>query len=73
MAKVSLNGVSKFYGKVQAVKKIDLENFGKPYGYLERQIKLWIKQYRDSETKHIKSMEYLINTIPKYIPTEIDL
>ena len=25
MAKVSLQGVSKFYGKVQAVKKIDLE------------------------------------------------
>ena len=54
------------------LKKIGLENFGKPYGYLERQIKLWIKQYRDSETKHIKSMEYLINTIPKYVPTEID-
>ena len=54
------------------LKKIGLENFGKPYGYLERQINLWIKQYRDSETKHIKSMEYLIHNIPNYIPTEID-
>ena len=54
------------------LKKIGLDNFGKSSGYLERQINLWTKQYRDSETKHIKSVEYLIDNIPKYIPTEID-
>ena len=31
MAKVSLQGVSKFYGKVQAVKKIDLEIIDKEF------------------------------------------
>ena len=34
MAKVSLQGVSKFYGKVQAVKKIDLEIIDKEFLYL---------------------------------------
>ena len=31
MAKVILQGVSKFYGKVQAVKKIDLEIIDKEF------------------------------------------
>ena len=31
MAKVSLQGVSKFYGNVQAVKKIDLEIINKEF------------------------------------------
>ena len=31
MAKVSLQGVSKYYGKVQAVKKIDLEIINKEF------------------------------------------
>ncbi len=55
------------------IEKIGLEKFGKPEGYLQRQIKLWIKQYRDSQTKEIKSMEYLIENIPKHIPSEIEL
>ncbi len=54
------------------VNKIGLKNFGKPYSYIERQINLWIKQYRHSQTKHIESMEYLIENIPKYIPSEIN-
>ena len=54
------------------IKKLGLENFGKPQGYLERQINLWIKQYRSSQTKNIKSMEYLIEQIPQNIPEEIE-
>jgi aminoglycoside phosphotransferase (APT) family kinase protein len=52
--------------------ELGLENFGRPKGYLERQINLWIKQYRESQTKNIESMEFLIENIPKYIPKEID-
>ena len=50
------------------LKKIGLENFGKPYGYLERQIKLWIKQYRASETQKIEAMEFLIENLGSNIP-----
>ena len=53
--------------------KVGLEKFGRPQGYLERQINLWIKQYRDSQTKDIESMEFLIENIPKNIPKEIDI
>ena len=53
--------------------KVGLEKFGRPQGYLERQINLWIKQYRDSQTKDIESMEFLIENIPKNIPEEIDV
>ena len=52
--------------------ELKLEDFGRPQGYLERQINLWIKQYRSSQTKNIESMEFLIEHIPKYIPKEID-
>jgi aminoglycoside phosphotransferase (APT) family kinase protein len=55
------------------IKKIGLETFGKPKGYLERQIELWINQYRNSQTRDIGSMEYLIQNIPRNIPAEIDL
>ena len=55
------------------IKEIGLEKFGRPEGYLGRQIELWINQYRNSQTKDIESMEYLIENIPKNIPEEIDL
>jgi aminoglycoside phosphotransferase (APT) family kinase protein len=54
------------------LEELGLEKFGRPKGYLERQISLWIKQYRASQTKNIESMEFLIENIPKYIPKEID-
>ncbi|MDC0531275.1 phosphotransferase family protein [Alphaproteobacteria bacterium] len=55
------------------IKKLGLEEFGRPIGYLERQTNLWISQYRASQTKEIESMEFLIENIPKFIPTEIDI
>ena len=55
------------------LKEVGLEKFGRPEGYLERQINLWIKQYRASQTKNIESMEYLIENIPKNIPEEIGM
>ena len=41
-----------------------LTDFGKPNGYLERQIAIWTKQYRISETEEISDMEFLIDTLP---------
>ena len=50
------------------LKKIEMENFSKSYNYIEKQIKLWIDQYRASETKKIKSMEFLIDKLIIHIP-----
>ena len=54
------------------LKGLGLDQFGRPKGYLERQVNLWISQYRASQTKEIKSMEFLIDNIQKYIPKELD-
>jgi len=43
---------------------IGLHDFGRPSGYLERQITIWTKQYRSGETDHLDAMEYLIETLP---------
>jgi aminoglycoside phosphotransferase (APT) family kinase protein len=48
--------------------KVGLADFGKPGGYVERQIARWIKQYRAAETERIEAMENLIEWLPKNIP-----
>jgi aminoglycoside phosphotransferase (APT) family kinase protein len=45
-----------------------LEDYGRPGGYLGRQIARWTKQYRASETEHIEAMERLIGWLPEHIP-----
>ena len=50
------------------LKKIDMENYSKSNNYIERQINLWINQYRASETKKIQSMEFLIDKLIRHIP-----
>ena len=40
------------------LKKYNLEDYGKKSDYLFRQIDLWIKQYRASETQKIEAMEF---------------
>jgi aminoglycoside phosphotransferase (APT) family kinase protein len=47
---------------------VGLEDYGKPGGYLARQIARWSKQYRASETEHIEAMERLIEWLPDHIP-----
>jgi aminoglycoside phosphotransferase (APT) family kinase protein len=39
---------------------VGLSDYGKPGGYVERQLSRWIQQYRASETEHIEDMETLI-------------
>jgi aminoglycoside phosphotransferase (APT) family kinase protein len=47
---------------------LGLDDYGKPGGYLARQIARWTKQYRASETEPIETMERLIDWLPQHIP-----
>ena len=49
---------------------LHLNDFGKPRGYLSRQIHRWIHQYRSSETENIAAMEDLISWLPSNLPPE---
>lgn len=50
--------------------EVGLEGFGKPGGYIERQINRWIRQYRGAETEHIPAMEELIAELPRRMPAD---
>ncbi len=43
---------------------LGLSDYGRPQGYVARQIKRWAEQYRASETRHIPAMERLIEWLP---------
>ena len=47
-----------------------LSDFGRPAGYIERQIALWSRQYRASETIHQPDMELLITQLPRLLPAD---
>lgn len=47
-----------------------LSDYGKPEGYLARQIARWTKQYRAAQTADIPAMEKLIDWLPKHAPAE---
>ena len=46
----------------------DLEDFGRPGNYFERQVARWTRQYRDSETDYLPEMERLIAFLPQTLP-----
>jgi aminoglycoside phosphotransferase (APT) family kinase protein len=48
---------------------IGLADFGRPGGYVGRQIDRWTRQYRASETRAIPAMEELIAWLPAHAPT----
>ena len=48
---------------------VGLADYGKPGGYLARQIARWTKQYRASETERIEAMERLIEWLPAHVPS----
>jgi aminoglycoside phosphotransferase (APT) family kinase protein len=60
--------ISKLHGL--DFRALGLETFGKPGGYIERQIARWTKQYRASETQKIDAMDSLIEWLPKNLPPE---
>ncbi|MGH8679984.1 MAG: phosphotransferase, partial [Burkholderiales bacterium] len=45
-----------------------LADFGRPGSYLARQIDRWTKQYRASETEHMREMDRLLEWLPGAIP-----
>lgn len=49
----------------------DLEDFGKPGNYFERQVARWTRQYRDSETDYLPEMERLIAFLPQTLPAQV--
>jgi aminoglycoside phosphotransferase (APT) family kinase protein len=49
---------------------IGLETFGKPSGYLSRQIALWTKQYQRTKTYPIPAMDELIAWLPTSQPKD---
>ncbi|XP_069611155.1 acyl-CoA dehydrogenase family member 10 [Ranitomeya imitator] len=50
------------------VQAAQLEDYGKQGAYIQRQVQMWIKQYRSSETHTIPSMERLIEWLPHHVP-----
>jgi aminoglycoside phosphotransferase (APT) family kinase protein len=51
---------------------IGLEGFGKPFGFMSRQIATWSRQYRAAEDQRIESMEELIRWLPTQLPPDVD-
>lgn len=49
---------------------LGLGDFGRPQGYVARQIKRWSEQYRASETRHVPAMERLIDWLPGACPPD---
>jgi aminoglycoside phosphotransferase (APT) family kinase protein len=49
---------------------LGLEDFGRPGGYVARQVRRWSTQYRASETETIPAMDALIDWLPANLPAE---
>lgn len=49
---------------------VGLGGFGRPGNYFERQVTRWTKQYRDSQTDELGSMERLIDFLPQSLPEQ---
>jgi aminoglycoside phosphotransferase (APT) family kinase protein len=47
---------------------IGLADFGRPEGYVARQVKRWSEQYRLSETQEIPEMNRLMAWLPDHVP-----
>jgi aminoglycoside phosphotransferase (APT) family kinase protein len=52
------------------VEAVGLGDYGRPGNYYERQISLWTKQYRASETSHLPAMERLMEWLPAHCPAD---
>jgi len=49
---------------------VGLGDYGRPGNYFERQIRLWTKQYRASETERVEAIEELIAWLPQHCPED---
>lgn len=50
--------------------EIGLTDFGRPEGFIARQVSLWTRQYRASEGARIDAMESLMEWLPANLPAE---
>ena len=50
------------------VDSVGLRSLGPPAGYLERQVKRWVRQYEVSRTDHIEAMNGLAHWLPANLP-----
>ncbi|MFT3986041.1 MAG: phosphotransferase family protein [Aestuariivirga sp.] len=48
----------------------DFADFGKPQGYVARQVKRWSEQYRASETVKVAAMDRLMSWLPDACPKD---
>ena len=55
------------------INTVGLSGFGRPDGYLERQIARWSKQYEASKTEDIPSMDRVITWLPKNLPEDTSI
>lgn len=49
---------------------VGLQSYGRPDGYVERQVERWTRQYRASQTSTIGPMDRLIEWLPAHIPAD---
>ena len=52
---------------------IGLSDFGRPNGYLERQVNRWSQQYEASKTEDIPAMDRIIDWLPKNLPADTSI
>lgn len=51
--------------------KVGLETYGRPEGFIARQVELWTRQYRATESdRRNEPMERLIEWLPRHLPPE---
>ena len=51
-------------------RSLDLESFGRPGNYFERQISRWGRQYRETETASIPEMHRLLDWLERSVPEQ---
>ncbi|OHD65417.1 MAG: aminoglycoside phosphotransferase [Spirochaetes bacterium RBG_13_51_14] len=51
-------------------KKVGLENFGRPEGYVKRQVNGWIGRYRDARTPDVSDYEDIMGWLMEKMPGE---
>jgi aminoglycoside phosphotransferase (APT) family kinase protein len=52
------------------VDAVGLSDYGKPGNYFERQISMWTRQYRLTETEEIPAMDFMIDWLPAHTPAD---
>uniref|UniRef100_A0A8C5WN56 Acyl-CoA dehydrogenase family member 10 n=1 Tax=Laticauda laticaudata TaxID=8630 RepID=A0A8C5WN56_LATLA len=55
------------------IQTVGLEDYGKHGNYVQRQIQMWSKQYRATETYTIPAMERLLKWFPSHLPASEQL